>query len=277
MGRALAGELPPPRDVDLVDTDGRRRVIRAVAAPLHEPGQPPAAVLGFSEVTELYELAAVKDRFLRIASHELRSPVTALRATAQLLMLDPAVATDEERRRSLHARIDRQSERLVKLVGQLLDSARLSADALPLDLEEFDLCKLARELADDAGPRVRVDGERELRGRWDRARIEQVVSNLLSNALSYSAADAPVEMRIAGDEARARLEVRDHGVGIPADELDRVFAPFYRSAHSSGRHQGMGLGLHITSEIVHRHGGTIGVESQPGVGSTFVVELPRGR
>jgi len=277
MARALAGELPPPRDVDLVDLDGRRRVIRAVAAPLHEPGQPPVAVLGFSEVTELYELAAAKDRFLRIASHELRSPVTALRATAQLLMLDPAVATDEERRRSLHTRIDRQSERLVKLVAQLLDSARLSEDALPLDLEEVDLCKLARELADDAGPRVRVVGEGEQRGRWDRARIEQVVSNLLSNALSYSAADAPVELRIAGDDARARLEVRDHGVGIPADELDRVFAPFYRSAHSSGRHQGMGLGLHITSEIVHRHGGTIRVESQPGVGSTFVVELPRGR
>jgi len=277
IGRALAGELPPPRDIDLVDVDGRRRVIRAVAAPLHEPGQPPAAVLGFSEVTELFELAAAKDRFLRIASHELRSPVTALRATAQLLMLDPAVATDEERRRSLHARIDRQSERLAKLVAQLLDSARLSADALPLELEDVDLCKLARDIADEAGPRVRVVGDGELRGSWDRARLEQVVSNLLANALCYSPADAPVELRFAGDDEHARLEVSDRGVGIPADELGQVFAPFYRSAHSSGRHQGMGLGLHITSEIVHRHGGSIRVVSELGVGSTFFVELPRRR
>ena len=277
IGLALRGQLPPPRDIDLVDTEGRRRVIRAVAAPLHEPGQPPAAVLGFSEVTELFELAAAKDRFLRIASHELRSPVTALRATAQLLMLDPAVATDEERRRSLHARIDRQSERLVQLVAQLLDSARLSADALPLDLEEVDLGRLARDLADEAGPRVRVVGDGELRGRWDRARLEQVVSNLLSNALQYSGPDAPVELRLGGDGARAELAVADRGVGIPADELGQVFAPFYRSAHSSGRHKGMGLGLHITSEIVHRHGGTIRVVSEVGVGSTFFVELPRRR
>lgn len=277
VGRALAGELPPPRDIEVFDVDGRRRVIRAVAAPLQEPGQPPAAVLGFSEVTELFELAAAKDRFLRIASHELRSPVTALRATAQLLMLDPTVGTDEERRRLLHTRIDRQTERLVKLVAQLLDSARLSADALPLELEDVDLCKLARELADEAGPRVHVVGDDELRGRWDRARLEQVLSNLLANALSYSAADAPVELCVGGDEAVARLEVRDRGVGIPADELEQVFAPFYRSAHSSGRHQGMGLGLHITSEIVHRHGGTIRVSSELGVGSTFVVELPRRR
>lgn len=281
VGRALAGELPPPRDIEVFDVDGRRRVIRAVAAPLHESGQPAAAVLGFSEVTELFELAAAKDRFLRIASHELRSPVTALRATAQLLMLDPSVGTDEERRRLLHTRIDRQTERLVKLVAQLLDSARLSADALPLELEDVDLCKLARELADEAGPRVLVvgdgDGDGELRGRWDRARLEQVLSNLLANALSYSPADAPVELCVGGDEARARLEVRDRGVGIPADELEQVFAPFYRSAHSSGRHQGMGLGLHITSEIVHRHGGTIRVSSELGVGSTFVVELPRRR
>ena len=277
IGRALRGELTQPRDIDLIDTHGRRRVIRAVAAPLHEPGQPPVAVLGFSEVTELVELAAAKDRFLRIASHELRSPVTALRATAQLLMLDPAVATDEARRASLHDRIDRQSERLSKLVAQLLDSARLSAGAaLPLELEDFDLGKLAREMADDAGPRVRLSSDGELRGRWDRARLEQVMSNLLSNALQYSPADTPVELALAADAAIVRLEVRDRGAGIAADELEQVFAPFYRSAHSSGQHKGMGLGLHITSEIVHRHGGTIRVVSEPGVGSTFFVELPRG-
>jgi len=221
-------------------------------------------------------LAAAKDRFLRIASHELRSPVTALRATAQLLMLDDSVASDAERRKLLHGRIDRQSERLAKLVAQLLDSARLSADSLPLDLEEIDLAEVARDIADEAGPRVVVAAPDQLRGRWDRARIEQVVSNLLSNALQYSPIDTSVELVLATDGGHAQLEVRDRGVGIPADELAHVFAPFYRSAHSGGQHKGMGLGLHITSEIVHRHGGNIRVVSQSGVGSTFIVQLPRG-
>jgi signal transduction histidine kinase len=221
-------------------------------------------------------LAAAKDRFLRIASHELRSPVTALRATAQLLQLDDSVHSDEARRGVLYDRIDRQSERLAKLVAQLLDSARLSADALPLDLEDVDLVALAREMADEAGPRVQLCAEGELCGRWDRARIEQVVSNLLSNALQYSPADATVELVVATDGVHAQLEVRDRGVGIPAEEQAQVFAPFYRSPHSGGRHKGMGLGLHITSEIVHRHGGTIRVISETGVGSTFVVRLPRG-
>jgi signal transduction histidine kinase len=221
-------------------------------------------------------LAAAKDRFLRIASHELRSPVTALRATAQLLILDESIATDEARRKLLHGRIDRQSQRLATLVAQLLDSARLAADTLPLDLEDVDLVALARDIAEEAGPRVKLSAAGELRGRWDRARLEQVVSNLVSNALQYSPADSSVELVVAGDGAEAHLEVRDRGIGIPADELPHVFAPFYRSAHSGGQHKGMGLGLHITSEIVHRHGGTIRVESQAGVGSTFVVQLPRG-
>jgi signal transduction histidine kinase len=278
VGAALRGELPPPRDIEVIDVHGRRRNIRGVAAPLHEPGQAPVAVLGFSEVTELFELAAAKDRFLRVASHELRSPVTALRATAQLLTLDPSADLDPERRRALHERIDRQTARLVKLVAQLLDSARLSADALPLDLEEMDLGTLARDVADEAGARVRLDCETELRGRWDRSRLEQVLSNLLSNALQYSSPDAPVDLHIRAVGAHALIRVQDRGVGIPPEELPHVFTPFFRAPHSSGRHKsGMGLGLHITSQIVQRHGGIIRVASEPGVGSTFEVELPRQR
>lgn len=276
LGRALRGELPPPTDLEVVDAAGSRRVIRGVAAPLHEPGQPPVAVLGFSEVTELFELAAAKDRFLRVASHELRSPVTALRATAQLLTMDPSVEEDLERRRLLYDRIDRQSARLVKLVAQLLDSARLSADALPLDLEDVDLHLLARDVADEAGARVRLDCDGAVCGRWDRSRIEQVLSNLLSNALQYSPPEAPVELVLRVDGPHALIRVCDRGVGIPAHELHNLFTPFFRAAHTSARHKsGMGLGLHITHQIVQRHGGLIRVQSEPGVGSTFEVQLPR--
>lgn len=276
MAPALRGEMPPPRDVKVVDGDGRPRVIRAVAAPLHAPGEPPVAVLGFSDVTELFELAAAKDRFLRIASHELRSPVTALRATAQLFALDPTVGDDEERRRALTARMDRQSARLVKLVAQLLDWARLQADALPLELEEVELTSVAREAAEAAGPRVRVVAAGPLVGRWDGSRIEQVLTNLLTNALQYSPAEAPVELRLHDAGEHVRIEVEDRGDGIPADQLPQLFTPFFRARPTAERHRtGLGLGLHITSEIVRRHGGTIAVRSTPGAGSTFVVELPR--
>lgn len=276
VGQALQGHLPPPRDVHLLDASGVERVIRAVAAPLNEPGQPPVAVMGFYEVTELFQLAEAKDRFLRIASHELRSPVTALRATAQLLTLDPSVASDPERRQLLHERIERQSERLARLVAQLLDSTRLQAEALPLEREDMDLTALAREVADEAGARVQLVAAQPVRGHWDRSRVEQVLNNLLSNALQYSSADTPVVLSVSDGGGHARIEVSDRGSGLTGDQLAQLFTPFYRPSHSSGRHKGgMGLGLHITSEIVRRHGGTIRVESQPDVGSTFTVELPR--
>jgi signal transduction histidine kinase len=229
-----------------------------------------------AELRELVELAETKEQFLRVASHELRSPVTSLRATAQLLALDPEAIGDRERLKTLHARIDRQTEKLARLVAQLLDSTRLQLDALPLDIEEVELVALARDLAEEAGARVRVIADGTLPVRCDRSRIEQVLTNLVSNALQYSPPDATVDLRLVADASSARIEVSDRGPGIPADQLPRLFTPFFRAQKTSAEHsQGMGLGLHITREIVRRHGGTVRVSSQAGVGTTFTVELPR--
>jgi signal transduction histidine kinase len=257
--------------------------VLAVAAPLHDAdGAVEAVVTGFQDVSALRELADAKDRFLRIASHELRSPITSLRATIGLLGMDPTAITDEARRVTLLARTNRQVDRLIKLVEQLLDSARLGVSEVPLQLTEGELVALCREAIDLAplsatGHRVQLEAAAPVRGRWDLLRVEQVLTNLINNAVRYSPPGSTITVRIRGDEARAVVDVLDQGIGIPAEQLDRVFTPFFRGSNATALHRGgLGLGLHITSEIVRRHGGRISVTSRPGEGSTFTVELPRG-
>jgi signal transduction histidine kinase len=274
--RAFRGEHPPPHDVRyLPEGSDRALTLRGAAAPLLDvDGSVMAVVIGFQEVTELYDLADARERFVRIASHELRSPITSLRATTQLLALDPSAMTDPERRALLLARLDRQSVRLVNLVGQLLDVTRLHAEELPLQLGECDLVTLCRQVT-ETDRRVQIEASGAVVGRWDAVRIEQVLTNLVVNALHYSHADSPVIVRVGESDGRARLQVIDRGIGIPPAEMQRLFTPFHRTPAAASQHRaGLGLGLHITREIVRRHGGTIDVRSEPGTGSTFTVELP---
>jgi signal transduction histidine kinase len=258
----------------------------AVAAPLppDEDGEVSAVVTGFQDVTALRELADARDRFLRIASHELRSPITALRATTSLLDLDPQAIADPERRGLMLTRIHRQVDRLIKLVEQLLDSSRARAGVLPIEPTECDLVELAREaiaLAASASPgasaRITLEADRALPGVWDPLRIEQVITNLTANALRYSSPDSPVQLtaRAVGAD-HVELSVIDRGIGIPRAELDRVFSPFFRASNAlRDHHTGLGLGLHVASEIVRRHGGRLSVESVLGEGSRFIAILPR--
>ena len=275
--RAFRGAHPEPHDVRFTPEGSERTVtLRAAAAPLLDvDGSVRAAVIGFQDVTALQDLADAKERFLRIASHELRSPITSLRATAQLLSLDPSIFSDAARREVMLQRLDRQSQRLVNLVGQLLDTSRVHAEELPLQLAECDLVSLCRQTTETADPRVRIEASGAVVGRWDALRIEQVVTNLLVNALRYSDAGSPVTVRVRQEAGHGILQVIDSGIGIPPGEMGLLFTPFYRSAGAARQHRsGLGLGLHITREIVRRHGGSIDVDSQPGRGSTFTVGLP---
>jgi signal transduction histidine kinase len=231
-------------------------------------------------VTELRDLADAKDRFLSIASHELRSPITSLRATTSLLQLDPTAVTDDARRTTLLSRIQRQIDRLSMLVERLLDTTRLNAGELPLDYADCDMGALCRDAAEAArlGDRdhgYRVDAEGDLAGRWDPARIEQVLTNLISNACRYSPPATEIVLRARGDASTVTVDVVDQGAGIAAEQLGRLFTPFFRGAAAQRYKGGLGLGLFITREIVRRHGGTMRVASTPGAGSTFTVELPR--
>lgn len=279
--RAFGGQTSA-RELTIISASGDRRVhLQAIAVPLKTPAGATYGVMTAShDVTELRELADAKDRFLSIASHELRSPITSLRATTSLLQLDPNALTDEQRRTVLLSRIQRQIDRLSTLVEKLLDTARLNAGELPLDYAEADLAALCHDAAEharltDPEHRYVVEAPAPIPGRWDAARIEQVLTNLLNNACRYSPPRSEIVVRARRlDDTHAAVDVVDQGPGVALDQQSRLFTPFYRGAAAARHKGGLGLGLYITSEIVRRHGGRVAVRSTPGQGATFTVELP---
>jgi len=220
-----------------------------------------------------------RDEFLSIASHELRTPLTSLalqseslRAKATRLELDDVAKKAEVIRRNV--------DRLARLVASLLDLSRINAGRLELDLEPFDLAELAREVvgrfedeARRAGCTLELVAPEPVSGSWDRLRLDQVLTNLVSNAIKYGP-NQPVEVRVEGHGDRAILTVRDHGIGISLPDQARIFERFERAV-SERSYGGFGLGLWIVREIVESLGGTVRVESAPGEGATFTVELSR--
>jgi signal transduction histidine kinase len=225
-----------------------------------------------------------RDEFLTVASHELNAPLASLQMLVDGFSegpQSPLVGSPEAFAKSLGI-MSRQVRRLASLVGQLLEVARMHAGSLPLSIEEVDLVAVAREvfrrLVDDlakAGCKVTVTAPEQLAGRWDRLRLADVLAHLLSNAMKFGAR-RPIEIEIAAlPQARARLVVQDHGIGIPPEQLSQVFEQFQRAVPAAN-YGGLGLGLYLVREIVNALGGTVQAESTPGVGSRFTVELPRG-
>jgi signal transduction histidine kinase len=226
-----------------------------------------------------------RDQFLAIAAHELRTPLATL-----ALLVDHLVATlgpespNPPGAASAHGQqlglVKRQVDRLTVLVVQMLDVSRITGGGLQLTPVPIDLRDVVRDVVDRFEPEitrrnvsVTVDAPVPVPGAWDAGRVEQVVTNLLSNALKYGAGQ-PIEITVHGEPARALLVVRDHGVGIPEDEQDKVFGPFAR-ATTARYHPGLGLGLWIVQQIVQASAGRITLDSRVEEGSTFTVELPR--
>jgi signal transduction histidine kinase len=233
-------------------------------------------ILG-SASDERHHAIGLRDSLISLASHELRTPLTSLHLRVQLLARNARAETLSKERFSRDAAgAEEQVKRMARLVDDLLDISRIMAGRLRLDVEDVDLGGFVREVVDRCPePQrdlvgVRVEGE-PIVGRWDRMRIDQIVSNLLSNALKYGE-NNPIEISIGREADRARLVVRDHGIGIAAADLPRIFERFERAA---ARHVGgFGLGLWIVRQVVDALGGTIAVESRLGSGSVFIVELP---
>jgi PAS domain S-box-containing protein len=233
-------------------------------------------------VRELQDGIRARDDFMSLAAHELKTPITPLALQTANLVREiersgATIAVEKIGRRV--ASVHRSAARLEELVSRILDVARLNVAEVKLELEEVDLVALIRDVVERyatearaAGCTVTVAGERLVRGRWDRLRVEQVLQNLLANAMKYGAGGAiDVEVSLAGDESR--LVVRDHGIGIPAEAQERIFERFERVAPLK-HYGGFGLGLWIVRRLVEAHGGRVAVRSRPGEGAEFTIALP---
>jgi signal transduction histidine kinase len=231
---------------------------------------------------EALEAIRLRDEFLSVASHELKTPLTSLKLRVQGMAEHMPTITDPTEAARMKKGVDlaeRQVRRLEKLVNNLLDVSRIAIGRFPLQREEVDLVGLVHNVVGQfsaelarSGNEVSLELPEHAYGRWDPMRLEQVVVNLLSNAIKYGAGK-PIKVTVALAGPTARIVVRDRGIGIGAEDQARIFERFERAV--SLNYGGLGLGLHITREIVRAHGGTIRVESDPGAGAAFIVELPR--
>ena len=229
----------------------------------------------------LRELDRLKDEFIALVSHELRTPLTSIRGYTELLLDGEAGDLTDDQRRFLGV-VERNSHRLLHLVGDLLFLAQVEAGKLVLDVGAVDLGAVASESVETARPQAEAKeitltlatGPVPLAA-GDRARIAQLLDNLVSNAIKFTPEGGRVDVRVRALDDRAILEVRDSGMGIPADEQEFLFERFFRTAAATEQAvQGTGLGLAISKAIVEAHSGRITVASKQGAGTTFRVALP---
>ncbi|WP_167736165.1 ATP-binding protein [Nocardioides sp. 503] len=237
------------------------------------------AALAYKDVTDFMRALSVKDEFVSSVSHELRTPLTSIHGYTQLLLERDDLPAEV---RSQLAVVVRNTERLQRLVGDLLHTSRAEEDALDLQRRETDLAEVVRQAVQAAEPAARENDVRlEVRTperlvlKVDAQRIAQAVDNLVSNAIKYTPRGGEVAVELGIDANRVEITVRDTGVGIDAADRDRLFTRFFRARHAEEQSiQGVGLGLNITRSIVEGHAGRIDVESEVGRGSTFRVRLP---
>src|SRR5579885_424271 len=238
-----------------------------------------------NERAEALEAAdKLKDQFLSLASHELKTPIAAIKGYAQLAERrlgqitegSPAVTGTQE----VLGKINQQADRISSLVNDLLDVSRIQAGKLDFRMEPCDLAVLCRQAIEEqqlaSGRSISFVAPGEpVPIIADSERIGQVLNNLLTNALKYSDENSPVRMLLSRQEKQALVQVQDEGVGIPSDELAFIFDRFFRARTArNGPQRGLGLGLAICKEIIERHHGHIWATSEEGKGSTFTIELP---
>lgn len=233
---------------------------------------------------ELERAVLLRDEFMSMVAHELRTPLNTLYINAQSRKLqaerDNAAFFTIERNKNLAERDVRQARTMIRLIDDMLDVSRIQSGRLSIEAAVVDLAAVVHRVVDDMAQPIEssgsevivVDPGEPIRGCWDAFRLEQIVVNLLGNALRYGGGK-PVRIGLAQIGGSARVSVADGGPGIAVADQQRIFAKFER-AEGSNAARGLGLGLFITRQLVEAHGGRIEVESRPGHGATFVVTLP---
>jgi len=259
-------------------SDGAYRWHISRAVPEHNTAGEVVAWLGtHTDFEDLKQAIRARDEFLSIASHELRTPLTALKLRLQALLY--AKGLDEKLEKKLESAA-RQTQRLERLIDNLLDISRITTGHLELEPEELELAEVThevverlREEASSIGSQIQFEATSRAGGRWDRLRVEQVVTNLLTNAMKYGEGK-PIVVRVSEEAECVEISVRDRGMGIADTDVERIFHQFERAANRRAP-GGLGMGLYIARQIVEAHGGQIEVESKIGDGSIFRIRLPK--
>jgi two-component system, OmpR family, phosphate regulon sensor histidine kinase PhoR len=274
--RAAEAGAPVTGNLTLVFPEYRTLALRAF--PLADRGPTGRIVVTLTDITQRRRLEVLRRDFVANASHELKTPVAAVRVLAETLLT--ALPDDPEAGRRFAERIGREAERLDALVRDLLDLSRVERGTL--DVEPVDLVGLAKEVvggyadrAEERRIKLRSELQPNVAMRGDRAQLGLLLSNLVDNAVRYTPARGTVCVRLDAGESRAVLQVTDTGEGIPESELPRVFERFYRVDKARARQTGgTGLGLAIVRHVAESHGGAVKVDSELGRGTTFTVTLP---
>lgn len=280
--RALEGQTVTDEEALIVRPDGRRIPVLASSAPIHGPtGEVTGAVVMFQDISALKALERLREEWALVVAHDLRQPIAAISLHASLLQYILQQGAPLEQAREAVGHITTAVNNLNKMVGDLLDFSRIEAQRLRLERVPLELPTLLRAVARRMGELgARNTVEVEVRGsiptvQADPHRIEQVVSNLLSNAAKYSYSGTAVHLAVEAKDGEVEVSVTNEGPGIPPEELPLLFTRFYRVRRSREEEvAGLGLGLYISRGLVEAHGGRIWAESVPGQTTTFRFTLP---
>jgi PAS domain S-box-containing protein len=282
--RLRRGERIDHYQTQRVRKDGKRLTISVTISPVRDSS---GTIVGASaiarDITEqeraIHDALRARDEFISIAAHELRTPLTTVSARLQLAERRVGrPAYDHDGLRQDLSIVRKGADKLRALVDRLMDVSRIRSGRLELDLAPTDVIALARdlavELAEAAGREIVIHGPSSSRNlvAVDAMRIEEVLTNLIDNAMKYSAADDPIEVDLSDEPTEIRVSVSDRGPGIPSEERERIFEPFHRASRHA---PGVGLGLHIAREIMGLHGGSLSVGERNGGGATFTLTLPK--
>ncbi|HEX9015684.1 MAG TPA: ATP-binding protein, partial [Chloroflexota bacterium] len=274
---AAKGEQFTGRQAVIRRGEGRPRHISVDGRPVfNAKGEMVLAVTVIHDVTAAREMDLLKDEFLALAAHELKTPLTSIKGYAQMLLSAKASVLGDSTRRALQV-MDQQADRVNRMVEQFLLVEEIRSGRLALNLERIDLAEIVARSCGRLGSAASAHAVicRVADGTYvdaDERSLGLVLSNLLENALKFSPTGSPVEVTLSVAGAEARLSVRDHGVGIPEEKQGHVFDRFYQV--QPGTSKGVGLGLYISQELIASHGGRMWLESREGEGSCFFFALP---
>lgn len=277
--KVLDSGLPAAREINMLLPV--RKNFRVNAVTVKQEGEVWAVAMILNDISEIRRLELIRKDFVANVSHELKTPLTAIKGFMETL-LDGAIDDRENNRRFLQI-INEHTRRLENLVGDLLELARLESDETSLSFSRFELLNLVNEAAESFNPRLKEKDiefkaqlPRELSLTADREKLRQVFNNLIDNAIKFNRPKGLIRIYAEDNRNSIKIAVEDSGCGIPAKDSLRVFERFYRSDKARSRELGgTGLGLSIVKHIVELHGGSAGVESAEGLGSKFWFTLPK--